>query len=71
MPVHTHTHTRARARARTYILIPFEDHEPTGLKVDRRLVIQANGLENAVPFVPLLVVCLKQRVRFARPGNFT
>ena len=32
--VHTHTHAHTHARTHTHILIPFEDREPTGLKVD-------------------------------------
>ena len=34
--IHTHTHTRTHAHTHTHthILIPFEDSEPMGLKVD-------------------------------------
>ena len=44
MHTHTHTHTHAMLHAlthahmhthtHTHILVPFEDHEPTGLKAD-------------------------------------
>ena len=32
--VHTHTHTHTHTHCDTHILIPFGNHNPTGLKVD-------------------------------------
>ena len=49
-PVHTHARTHTRTRTHARILIPFEDREPTGLKMD-------SGRAFGSPFSSNVVVC--------------
>ena len=55
----THTHTHTHAHTHTHILIPFEDREPTGPKVDIAtettyclLALPGPGRGRAIGYVP-------------------